>query len=324
MLTKKGEIRVKKGEMEKIFELTKELRVRDIDMIFLQETRREEQNSVINGYRVIMSGATKGKRGANWHGTGVIMKEEIYQNCVIAVEEISQNIQNIYMMMTEDRVMKFTNVYKTIDENKEQWEQIEKEWREKTDKKQENITVGDFNAKIGKKNRDGEEKKIDGIGKYRIHEHSDKFGKKLEELVEEYDMNIMNTIMGKEGEEHTFQRGEIKTQIDYVIADEEARRKIKKIEVQKENLLQKEGATHRPIQIEMYLNDYKKEKKEEEETKIDYDREEIKFFAAEKAKERAREKTIEMKQNKEETLKRIIEENETPETEEQKEIHKCI
>jgi len=133
-LDKKGEIKLKKGEMDKIFEITKELRIRDIDMLFLQETRRKEQNSVINGYRIIMSGANKGKKGL-WRGTGVILKDEIYKNCVLAVEQITHNIQNIYFMLTEDKVLKFINVYKTLDDNKEQWDLIEREWREKSNKK---------------------------------------------------------------------------------------------------------------------------------------------------------------------------------------------
>ena len=41
-----------------------------------------------------------------------------------------------------------------------------------------------------------------------------------------------------------------------MIADEEARKKIKKIEVKNKNILGKENATHRPIQIELYINNY--------------------------------------------------------------------
>ena len=51
---------------------------------------------------------------------------------------------------------------------------------------------------------------------------------------------------------------------------------------------------------------------------MEYNREEIKIFAAEKAKERARELTIQMKQDREEIMKKIIEGNEVKETEEQK------
>ena len=61
---------------------------------------------------------------------------------------------------------------------------------------QKNIFCFTLGSKKFLGQKEGEENEIEGIGNYRIHEYSDKFGKKLEELVKEYDMNI-NSVHDK-------------------------------------------------------------------------------------------------------------------------------
>lgn len=217
-------------------ELVKSLKFRDIDLAGVQETRAEEEGERnIGDYKFI---GTKGKRDINgnpYSGVGLFVRRgievEAYEgnHFLLMVKIKNYMCQNLMLIVyyggqeeTEEAMKRFEELDKKIEEYKEM---------EKEEEEYEYLILGDMNAKLGKDNNreEGEE-----VGAELYAEHTSPNGMRLYEILQGKSLTALNTRR-KDRINYTCktntEKGEVKTQIDYIIAEQEKSRMFGKVKV---------------------------------------------------------------------------------------------
>ncbi|XP_072022768.1 craniofacial development protein 2-like [Amphiura filiformis] len=206
----------KQGE-ERLVELEEELEGVKWDIIGLGEVRRrgEDFTELKSGHHFYHIG-TKDKSEA---GVGFLIHKSIAGN-ITEVKGINERLAQLTVKINKRYKIKVIQVYApTSTHNDEEVDKLYEEITEllKNSKAQFTIVMGDFNAKVGKR-EDGEECTI---GKFGSGERNDR-GDRLIEFSISNKLKIMNTFFKKPASRKWTWRspdGSTKNEIDFILTD---------------------------------------------------------------------------------------------------------
>lgn len=202
---------------EKLLELEHELQDINWDIVGICETKRKGENLV-----KLESGNTfycRGMDNASKHGVGFLIKNHIADR-VISYTSINERIAKLRIQLSKMQTLQVIQVYAPTsqysdEEIDEFYEEITKLMKESKD--YYSIVMGDFNAKVGKK----EDIRETCMGNCGIGQRNDR-GDRLIEFAELHRLRITNTFFKKkEHRKWTWKspNWEHKNEIDYILCD---------------------------------------------------------------------------------------------------------
>ncbi|XP_041471252.1 craniofacial development protein 2-like [Lytechinus variegatus] len=202
---------------DRLYDLEKELGNITWDIVGLCEVRRrgEHLQQLKSGHLLY----TRGKEESSIGGVGFLIHKTIASN-VISYKSTSDRVSQIILKISKKQTMKIIQVYlPTSSHADEEVDMVYEEIAKLLDEDKANFTIvmGDFNAKVGKREDNSEMM----LGKFGIGTRNDR-GDRLLEFASSRGLKVMNSFFKKkEHRKWTWQspNGTTRNEIDFILTN---------------------------------------------------------------------------------------------------------